>query len=566
MDTKEQAGRLSVLWEPSNDFSALLKVESSRVDRSGRLDQPIDIGVYQTFLPTIGEDAKFDYNIRSNEDTRMEFDSDNIALTLEYQLGDHTLTSITAHSTYDFEELDFDPDATEIQVLAMDMFEDFEQTSQEFRLTSPGGETVDYIVGLFYQDSEQEYTEDVDGYLSNVGLPGTLDSLIARDFNQDSKTYAAFTQMTWNISDEFRATLGLRYSRDEKEAERIQAIYSLNNPGVLQSTLPSGLGPFTAGQVLAWEDDGSPASGLRANDHFLQGDSKETNWTPSLNLQYDLNEDVMLYITYSEGYKAGGFDARGINDFTAGDTDSLGRLYGIFALGADNFEFGQEEAETLEIGAKMTLLDGAAEFNAALFQTDYTDMQVSVYDGTYGFSVLNAGEATVRGLEMDGRWRASESLTLTASLAYLDFEWTKFDEGPCPAVRHSTPSPSGANCDYKGLENNHTPEWTANLSANHIYPLSDSLELSSTLDLNFKDNHYVANNLDARSEQPATTLINARVALSSLEDDWQVALVGKNLSDQKVNNYSTNLIQSQGGLSASIGRPRTVGIEASYRF
>jgi outer membrane receptor protein involved in Fe transport len=116
------------------------------------------------------------------------------------------------------------------------------------------------------------------------------------------------------------------------------------------------------------------------------------------------------------------------------------------------------------------------------------------------------------------------------------------------------------------LENNHTPEWTANLSANHIYPLSDSLELSSTLDLNFKDNHYVANNLDARSEQPATTLINARVALSSLEDDWQVALVGKNLSDQKVNNYSTNLIQSQGGLSASIGRPRTVGIEASYRF
>lgn len=569
----EQAARLTLMWEPNDDLLAELKLESARLERNGRPTQVIDLGTYPSQVAGLEDDAKLDYKTYSNEDNAMEFDSDTVVLKLDYAIGDFTLTSITGYSEYDYQEDNYDADNSELAVVSMDMAEEFEQFSQEFRLTSPGGETIDYIVGAFFQTSEQRYSEDASLQISALNPANVyFDSLLKRPFEQDSDTLALFGQATWNISDTLRVTLGLRYTEDEKEGRRSQEAYSLNiAPGVSQDDVIIPAGPLAGlpvSTVLAANGDafGPIASlGYSMQDHLLTGKSDKSNWTPSLNVQYDFNDDIMLYATYSEGYKAGGFDARGGNSFSAGDTDFLGRSYSSLSLGGDNFAFDQEEAETLEIGAKMSVLDGTGELNVALFHTNYTDMQVSVYDGTFGFNVLNAGEATVRGVEMDGRWRATENLLLTAGLAYLDFEWTDYQEGPCPGEGDFETSPSG-NCVFDGSENNHTPEWTVNLSANHTFMVTDALELRSTLDANFKDNHYVANNLDDRSEQSAVTIFNARVALASTDDTWQVALTGKNLTDQITKNYMTNLSLSGGGMTAQVGRPRTIGIEASYRF
>ncbi|MGH1372713.1 MAG: TonB-dependent receptor [Cellvibrionaceae bacterium] len=569
----EQAARLTFSWDASDSLTAMLKLETAQLNRQGRQTQVIDYGVYPLLVPNLKDSTEIDYDSYSNEDNSMSFDSDNAVLKLDYDFGEFTLTSVTGFSQYEYREDNYDADASEVALISIDMSEDFEQFSQEIRLTSPGGETFDYILGAFYQSSEQRYNEDASLAVSTLGMSPLFDSLVQRPYSQDSETLAAFAQVTWNISDALRLTLGLRYTEDEKEAERSQDTLSLTlAPGVAQSNVIIPAGPFAGlpvSTLLAGNGDNFMGTniGFGLQDHDLIGELDKTNWTPSLNLQYDLNGDVMFYATYSEGYKAGGFDARGINSFASSDTDFLGRSYSEFALGADNFEFSQEQAETIEIGAKMTLLDGAAELNVALYQTDYTDMQISVFDGTFGFNVLNAGEASVQGLELDGRWRPTENLLLTAGLAYLDFEWTDYSEGSCPGEGHNTPSPSGSgNCVYNGLENNHTPEWTVNLSASHTVSIGDTLELHSTLDANFKDNHYVANNLDARSEQAGVTIFNARLALASTDDSWQVALTAKNLTDQTTLNYVTNLSQSRGGVNAQVGRPRTVGLEASYRF
>jgi iron complex outermembrane recepter protein len=569
----EQAARLTLVWEPTEELLAELKLESARLDRKGRPTQAVDLGTYPDQVAGLVDNAKLDYKTYSNEDNEMEFDSDTVVLKLEYAVGDHTLTSITGYSEYEYQEDNYDAESTELAVVALDMSEDFEQFSQEFRLTSPGGETIDYIVGAFFQKSEQKYTEDASLQISALNPANVyFDSLLKRPFEVESETVALFGQATWNVSEQLRVTFGLRYTEDEKEGSRSQEAYSLNiAPGVSQNDVIIPIGPLAGlpvSTVLAGNGDafGPVASlGYGMQDHSLSGKSDKSNWTPSLNIQYDFSDDIMLYATYSEGYKAGGFDARGGNGFSAGATDSWGRSYSTLSLGAENFEFDQEEAETIEIGAKMSVLDGAGELNVALFHTDYTDMQVSVYDGIFGFNVLNAGAATVRGLEMDGRWRPTESLLLTAGLAYLDFEWTDYQEGPCPAEGDFATSPSG-NCVFDGKENNHTPEWTVNLSANHSMMITDALELRSTLDANFKDNHYVANNLDDRSEQSAVTIFNARVALASTDDTWQVALTGKNLTDQTTLNYMTNLSLSGGGMTGQVGRPRTIGIEGSYRF
>ncbi len=582
----EQAARLTLDWDITERLNAELKFETAQIDRkNGRQGQTVDLGDYPLLVPGLSDTAELDLKQYStNVGNAMSFDSDSALLKLEYEFDSGlTLTSLTSHSEYEYEEPHYDGDSSEVNIVDMDMSEKFDQFSQEIRLTSPGGETVDYILGAFYQDSEQRYNEDARLSVSSLGLPTPLDSLVKRPFAQDSETWAIFAQATWNVSEELRMTLGLRYTEDEKEGTRNQNTFSINHPGVLQSnvSIVNGL-PCNAGGVCA-----APGhivatvlgGGFNLIDHNLEGDNSKSNWTPSINVQYDMTSDVMLYATYTEGYKAGGFDARGINGATGtGANNPFG--YGPIARGGDNFEYGQEEAATFELGAKMTLLDGTAELNAALYQTDYTDMQVSIYDGTFGFNVFNAGEATVKGIELDGRWRPTQNILLTAGLAYLDFEWTEYAEAVCPGEGAATLSASGSgNCDAKGRENLQTPEWTANLSANHTMPIGDTMELRSTLDANFKDNHYTSNDLDARGEQSAATIYNMRLALASSDDTWQVALVGKNLTDKRIMNYNVSLTQgaaagtdadgngiADGGRNAQVNRPRTIAIEGSYRF
>jgi len=580
----EQAARLTLDWDISDTFSASLKLETASIERdNGRPGQVTDAGDYPIFLGgPLQDDAKLDLNQYSNNDNSMSFDSDAAVLKLDWEFGNGlTLTSLTSYSEYAYKEANYDGETSEVDLISIDMSEDFDQFSQEIRLTSPGGETVDYIVGAFYQTSTQAYNEDVDILGRNL-IPTLLPANIAigRPFKQESETWAAFAQATWNISDELRMTFGLRYTEDEKKGSRKQDTTiseDLDLTGVGGGFYPVGTNisdvDLTPAAPVTY--DVALGGGFGIIDHNLNGKSKKSNWTPSVNIQYDLTEDVMLYASYSEGYKAGGFDARGINNAT---TTFNPYGYSAISLGGDNFEFGQEEAETIEIGAKMTLLDGTAELNLALYQTDYTDMQVSIYDGTFGFNVFNAGEATVKGVEMDGRWRPSENWLLTAGVAYLDFEWTEYGSAVCPGVGSASINADG-NCDAKGRENIHTPEWTANLSATHTLAIGDTMELRSTLDANFKDNHYTSNDLDDRGEQSAATLFNMRLALASNDDTWQVALVGKNLTDERQMNYNVSMTlagaagtdadgngKADGGRNSQVNRPRTFAIEGSYRF
>ena len=545
--TDEQTIRTIFEWDASDQLMATLKLEHSNIEKIGRPREAIDLGSYPLVVPGLKDDATANHSTYADGDSAMEFESNNVMIKLDYALGDHTLTSITGYSDYKYSELDYDADITEVKVNSLDMYEEFDQLSQEIRLVSPGAETVDYIVGAFYQTSEQKYLENASIQASNVGFPVNL--YTTRPFTQESDTWAIFGQATWNVNDVFRVTGGLRYTEESKTGSRSQTSTDL----------------LTGGQIPAFFQ-----GILKIQDHDLNGQRDEEILTPSLNVQYDLDGETMLYFTYSSGYKSGGFDARGINSYTAAN-NPLG--LSSTSLGGDNFEFEEEEATTYELGAKMGLLDGAGELNVSIFQTDYEQMQVSVFDGLLGFNVLNAGAATVRGIEMDGRWMATENLSFSSGLAYLDFEWTDYDEAPCPGVGISTPSSSGSgNCSFEGMENVQTPEWTFNLSANHTYPVGDNLELRTTLDANFKDNHYVAGNLDERLEQSAATTWNLRMGLASVDDIWQVAFVGKNLTDEKIMSYGANISLSKsastpaGGVSTELMRPRTFALEGSYAF
>ncbi len=545
----EEAIRATLVWDATDDLSITFKAERDTFDIKGRQIEIIEdetnySGLLSGAFGQPAFDDNLDYKRQADGNDYSENELENYTLTVDYQIGDYTLTSVTGYVSYDFTD-NCDCDYTPAEVFTLPLEEEYSQLSQEIRLTSPGGETIDWIVGAFYQENDQEFDDSIQVTTTSI-LPGALyrgeadraffldlaGTEAPRHYEQSSETWAVFGQATWNITDAVRLTLGGRYTSEDKEGERSLDIASIG-------------GAVTADTVKAYG-----ALGVETNQgtgHDLDGDRSESAFTPLVNVQWDVNEDVMAYASYTTGFKAGGYSARANN--TA------------------SFEFDEEQVTSFEVGAKTTLLDGAAELNIAYYYTEYEDLQIAQFDGILGFNVGNAKESTVQGIELDGRWLITEGLTMSYAASYLDFEYKDFRNGNC----YSGQTPDGdvvdgrQLCDYTGKSAQYTPKKTMNLSLDYIYPLTDELELRSTVDAQYLDSQNVDPNLDPRNQIDAYTTVNARLALSA--DQWSVALVGKNLTDEEIVTYAGKVPLAPAGTEYGfVKRPRTVAIEGKYRF
>lgn len=579
-DSEEQVLRGTLDWQATDNLRATLKLEHASFDVNGRNIEVINdtagetgFGFSTIYGPITGGgtlDATQDFKRQANGDTS-ENETDNFVLTVEYLLGENTLTSITGFSAYDYDEL-CDCDYTGANTFTLGLQEEYDQWSQEFRIVSPVGDTFEYIGGLFYQTSDLTFK---DNFLVPQGsaLGGLSPSLIGYDnqrtFEQDADIWSAFIQATWNITDRARLTLGGRYTDESKSASR----------ALVTST--TGPNPFVIPDVSALS---LAENVLRAEAHAISGDRDETAFTPLANFQFDINEDMMVYATYTTGFKSGGFDVRSNASpdpsvgLSAATTTALAQLASPVGV----FEFEEEEATSYELGAKMTMLDGAAELNVAVYRTDYEDLQVSIFDGGLGFNVGNAAEATVEGVELDGRWRAAEWLTLSGSAAYLDFEFEDYANGECYFLQeqlepNTVTSPT--TCSFTGERQVYTPEWTASAAADIVFQISGSLEFKATLDLNYYDDYLVSPSLDPRIEQDAFTKVGARIAIAATNGDWEIALIGKNLTDEVVTTYAAEIPASSTLVEGSdpsepeglayygfFDRPRSIALQGTYNF
>lgn len=576
-----QLFRGSLAWDARDDLSIGLKVEKGSFNTKGRFLEvinPVTLPGGTPFaLALAGANAAVGngaYTLDTTQDFKRqasgaggaaefsENDTENLTLTVEYDLGENTLTSITGYNSYEYDET-CDCDFTGADIFTTYAAESFDQYSQEVRLASPGGETVDWIVGGFWQSSELNFDDSIvvptnsvlralNAGFSNIGTN--------RSFSQDSDLWSVFAQATWNINDALRLNLGARYTSEDKEATRRQ--YHVDNTGadvgdssILLNTL------FTAFGIEPYET--------------IKGDRDEGAFTPLITAQWDVNSDSMLYATFTTGFKGGGFDVRsnanpdpsyGVNIATAGGVINNPGKVGVF-------EFEEETATSFELGGKFTLADGAAELNVALYHTVYEDLQTSQFDGSLGFNVTNAGEATSQGLEVDGRWLLAEGLTLSGSAAYLDFQYDSFPNNQCYFGQASNSTEFPGLCDVSGQRREFTPEYQGTLSLDHVVGLGDNLELHSTLDLIYSDEYMASPTLDPNMVQEAYTKVNLRVALGAADGQWDVALVGKNLTDEDVMTFgnstplSTALTAGKGtAYYAFFDRPRSVAIQGTFRF
>ncbi len=164
-------------------------------------------------------------------------------------------------------------------------------------------------------------------------------------------------------------------------------------------------------------------------------------------------------------------------------------------------------------------------------------------------------------------------MTFSAGVAYLDFEYDSFPNSQCAFGQTPNSADFPGLCDVSGERKEYTPEWTASMTADWRYPIGDSLELRAGLDVNYMDSYLWAPNLDSNSEQDASAIWNGRIALASANGSWEVAVLGRNLSDEVVINYGGNTplatTLTRGGGNSYYGfvnRPLNVAVQLSYNF
>jgi len=534
---KDAIARLTLAWQATDTIKANFKLETSRFKEIGRSSQisfcapalRAQLAVQDpredcTFNDTLSAGGGGQFGIQGT-DTRMT----TAALNIEAALGSLTFKSTSGYAKYDYTDL-LDPDNTRRGLFLLDVRENYDQWSQEFRLSSPADDTLSFIAGVFFMKTDLAARFDSSLNLAELGNPtsGTR----ASDYYQDAESASVFVQGQWRITQTLSLRAGLRYTTEEKDALKTQVIADVfqrtltRNPG----TLGFFAGPFSS------------------NNHVLRASRSEDNTSPLIGLDWKPTDDLFFYATYQTGYKAGGFDA--------GLTDGNPAF----------FQYRPEEAKSYEIGLKATLPGGNADINIAAFHTTYENLQVSSFNGGFGFRVGNAAEATSQGVEVTGRWRPIEPLRISGNLSYLDSTYDSFRNAQCYAGQTVAQGCVAGAQNLGGQRTQFAPEWSGTLSAVYEASIASDLTLSVGADATYKDDTFLPLNHAPLSVQEAFWKYNARIALAPEDQRWEVALIGKNLSDETTASWSGDLIQNAGSYFKFTDPPRTIALQATFKL
>lgn len=470
----------------------------------------------------------------------------NATLDIAIEAGAHTVNLISGYANYKSREV-VDVDYTALPILdGTNQGETFDQLSQEIRLTSPSDGPFTYLAGVYFQTSKLAARDDVifgDFFKTLAGPFAAFrplgDSRSERQFRQSSNLWSGFVQGTYSITEQLRVTAGVRYNHENKSGKRDLVI------------LAGPTNPFPITTVRAvW-------GAVRVVNHSISGEFTENSTTPMANIQYDITPELMAYASYAKGVKAGGFDIR---------SNSLPTTPGF--PGA--FQFRPEKADNYEAGLKYKSRNLSFAIN--YYNTKYKNLQTSTFDGGIGFNVDNASAAKVSGVEAEGRVAIGDHIQLSGAVGYLDFKYTNWLRGQCPFG--VTSNVTGGFCDYSGLRATFAPKWTGNLAADFTYPVSDDLQIALNLNADFSSRYQSnANVLDSSTYQKGYTKIGARLALGTIDDGWEIALVGRNLTNERIIltsaglPLSTTLTGNTGVANTGIfDRPRNIAVQANVKF
>jgi iron complex outermembrane recepter protein len=454
---------------------------------------------------------------------------------------------------------------------------DFKQTSQELRLAGKNG-PLNWLVGGFF--SSEILTSntaifagnDFDLYLSGlssaaVGPPNFLlttgltgkppGSLFipgvsgeADWYHETSKSYAFFTNETYNITQGLDLTAGLRFTSTKKTAD---SNYVSPDGGSACGQLLAN--PAIVGNLASPENQFLIALGCATPfNPFFAGKStvqslSEGNVEGTVKLAYHFDDGIMTYLSWANGYKAGGFNLARV---TAG-------LTGV----APNFdtEFPRESVESYELGLKSELANRTVRLNAAVFDQQYTNFQLNTYTGLQ-FVVSSVRRVESKGAEVNTDWATPLSgLSLAGGVVYAFTNITEFGESQDLFAPNQATS-----LDRLNSRLSFAPLWSGVASATYTVPLSGSLQFHANVNEKYNSSYNTGSDLDPRKLQGAYGLVNARLGLGSPDGKWTVEIWGNNLANKLYYQVAFDAPFQYQQLDAFLGDPRTFGITARTKF
>lgn len=462
---------------------------------------------------------------------------DTATLTVNVDLGFASLTSQSAFQNF-FNEVGWELDGTAAAGFGSHQEDEQDQYSQELRLTSLSGTYVEWMAGIYYQHADfKTFTDWATAYDGGQFIAVTTPLAPWRhvDTVTDDKWLSVFAALSWHITDTFSIDIGARYTDVDKEAVNVGWSRFLNADG---DNNTADLGAIIPG-----------------SEQLIAKTFGDSSLDPSVALNWQFSETTKFYLRLAEGFKAGGF---GVGITIPEDDPSTPNIDE-----QDKWIYASEEAELIELGMKSWLLDSRMTLSVALFDTDFSNLQVSAFDNdTITFLISNAASAHSRGIEVEGQYQVLDKLTLNYGLSLLDAEYDSYPDAQCSKFEPTT----GATCDRSGEDLEYASDWNIMLGVDYATAVFDVFELVLQAQMSFYDEYFIGYNAP-NSVQDDFEKINLRVALRPIDGDWEVAAYGRNITDTKtVNTLSDGVANGPTEQSFSSNRGESYGMQFSYRF
>lgn len=540
--TDNLSGRMSFLFEPSDSLEVLLRADYSRIQGSNRTVVPAsNLFQFPLVVPADGQPGTDPVYLGGSSDgvrtlpyvdaRQDDIDNDtwgfmadvswdlSDSLTLNYLGSYREFTRDEAFSTF----AGTVPAAPPIYVNVPSTFTgDYSQNSQELRLAYKN-DSLQLQAGLYYFREESDIEFLLIGLLApNPGIDGYVFGFPQSPTIAEST--AAFAQGTFNLTDVFRLTAGVRYTEDDKSRVGNTILHANINEPVNYTPGPNNPAPDSLNNASA---------------NF----SKST-WRAGL--EYDLSNSTLLYATVATGYKAGGF-----NDGCLSGTANCNNPTTAQALFYD-----PEELTSYELGAKVRF-DNVQVF-ASYFHYDYTDLQVSALGDFCGGPCTvtsNAAEAEVDGVEVEAEFVPSESHHFDAQIAWLDAKFSDYPIAP------------GVN--LAGTAMSRSPEWVIGGGYTYTMFLAKDSTLAFNIHSRYSDEYFfVSSALRSSFRQPSYSKTDVTLTYRAAENRWYVGAFVNNIEDE-VTLGSVGTVPAFPGLNngeAALAAPRTYGLRGGFNF
>ena len=526
-DKDVTAGRLSAELTPGSDLFIRLAGDFTQDDSNPKNGHRLIPGRSGNW-PILDDVFDTQGNLTKALGRDQEVRSYGGSATIEYRVSDiWSLKSITA-ARRDKSWAPIDFDALPVVDMEVPALYTNRQFSQELQVTYSGAR-LQGVAGLYYMDANAFNKFD-------TILAGAVPTSTYTMGDIDTKAWAAYFDGSYALTDTLNLSLGGRYTVDKREADVLRQIYfglagtpGMGNPG-----------------AILFRTDTDLRNGL------LEREDKK--FTPRVALNWKMNPNHNVYASYSEGFKGGGFDPR------------LNVVGTRIPLATARAGYAPETIETWELGLKSAFNGGRITTNAALFYSDYQDVQIpgSVAidsdgdgrDDSFAGVTTNAGKAKIKGAELEAIANFTPNFMVAGMYSYIDADYKEYIV-------------AGVNvADQRVFQN--TPRNSANLRANYDIPLpvmgrAGRISLIGSVSYKGATNQFETVSL---LDQDSYRLWDASIVWTRLDGKVRAGLHGKNLNDEhyKTAGYLFPTLGNEGTLTAFYGNPRTISATLELRF